>query len=415
MSSNQDFQEVGLKQWADRLQKELKSPLKFEDLQWQVSEYFNLDPLYDASIFEKENLDYLKAFHLRWAQKRESEKPEILAFADPVFQNDPSKIKEAESYNFQSWYSENGNSNQNALSVSARNFGKITIGSKSKSEYDPLMDGFATGQWINIEKEKVKINAIHIHAADIHHAGGSAVQELALALLCAEEYRKADVENKIWANQAVLHLGVGPLFWLELAKIRAMRLVFMSFCDINALEIKTGLIRTETSKLYWSKSDTELNLLRHSSEVLSAILGGADQVLVFPHTFEKNKALDSTRLAINIPLLALEESQLHSDFDPASGSYMLELLTHKLAKAAWELFSKWNEVGFEKLIKTNQLQEEILKSANELKIRFSEGKVQMVGVNAFKSPMAKTSPPFPFQKPIENPEFQPLVPVFLDA
>jgi len=414
MSQIKEFPEADLQQWSDRLRRELKAPHTIESLQWQASEFFKLDPLYDANILSSENLEYLKTFHNQWKAHKIKERPDILAFAD-LIAGDVSQIKLAEGYHLQSWYSENYMSEVFSLPISTRNLSPNQSQFEGFSEFDPLMNGLAIGKWNSVDFKNMAEQNIHIHAADVHNAGGSAVQELATTLLAAEAYKIQLEGNVDWTNSAVIHLGIGPLFWIELAKVRAMRLLFINFCHVNGLTVKAGNIRTETSKLYWSKTDSELNLIRHTSEVMSSIFGGADQILVFPHTFEKEKALDATRLAINIPLLAFEESQLHTQFDPASGSYMLEILTHKLAQSAWKLFSEWNGIGFEKMVKENRLQNEIGKSAQLLKNRFRDGEVQIVGVNSFQSPMAKTSPAFPVYAPIENPDFQPLVPVFLDV
>jgi len=415
MSQIQEFPEVDLQQWADRVKKELKAPHTFESLQWQVSEFFSLDPVYDATIFEKENLGYLQSFHKRWAEHRNKERPDILAFADPFQDENQEQFTIAEAYNFQAWVSGSNLKHSADLPVSTRFPDSEILNLSVNAEADPLMDGLLTGKWKSFKGSDLEKCTVHIHASDIHNAGGSAVQEIATALLAAEHYRQVMHGNTQWSNSAVIHLGIGPLFWLELAKIRAMRLLYINFCEVNTLEVKAGNIRTETSKLYWSKTDSELNLLRHSSEVMSSVLGGADQILVYPHTFEKEKTLDANRLAVNIPLLAFEESNLLTHFDPASGAYILEMLTHKLAEAAWKLFSEWNETGFENMVKNNMLQTEIQKSAELLKNKFATKEIQMVGVNIFSSPMAKSSPAFPVYPAIEHPEFQPLAPVFLDA
>jgi len=415
MSQIHEFLEVDLQQWAERVKKELKAPHTFESLQWQVSEFFNLDPIYDATIFEKENLGYLQSFHKRWAEARTKQRPDILAFADPFQAENQEKFTIAETYNFQSWVSGSYLEQTGSLPISVRKPDAEISNLTKNSEADPLMDGLSIGKWKPFSSSDLEKCTIHIHTSDVHNAGGSAVQEIATALLAAEHYRQTLEDNSQWTNSAVIHLGIGPLFWLELAKIRAMRLLYINFCEVNSLDVKAGNIRTETSKLYWSKIDSELNLLRHSSEVLSSVLGGADQILVYPHTFEKNKTLDASRLAVNIPLLAFEEANLLAHFDPASGAYILEMLTHKLAEAAWKLFSEWNEIGFENMVKCNKLQSEIQKNAEILKNKFANKEIQMVGVNVYTSPMAKASPAFPVKSPIENPEFQPLAPIFLDA
>ena len=415
MNQSETFPEIDLNQWEERVKKELKTPHTFESLQWQVSEFFSLNPVYDEKVFENENLEYLKTFHQYWLKNKNKDRADILAFGNQKLNEDSQEFNIAESYNFQRWVYHFNPKNTGKLPFSIRNPFADASGWDSNSEIDPLMDGLLVGKWKTFSPADLKKGTLHIHASDIHNAGGSAVQELAAALLVAETYKNSLGETTDWAQNAIIHLGIGPLFWLELAKIRAMRMLYINFCSINNLKVKAGNIRAETSKFFWSKTDSELNLLRHSTEVMSSILGGADQILVYPHSFESSISLDSNRLAVNIPLLAFEESQLHTAHDPAAGSYILELLTHKLAKEAWTLFSKWNEIGFEKMVKENQLQSLIRKNSDIQFRHFMEKKIQMVGVNVFTSPMAKTSPKFPVVEKVDNPEFSPLESVFLDA
>ena len=61
MNQSETFPEIDLNQWEERVKKELKTPHTFESLQWQVSEFFSLNPVYDEKVFENENLEYLHA------------------------------------------------------------------------------------------------------------------------------------------------------------------------------------------------------------------------------------------------------------------------------------------------------------------------------------------------------------------
>ncbi len=145
------------------------------------------------------------------------------------------------------------------------------------------------------------------------------------------------------------------------------------------------------------------------------IMGGANQVQIQPHTMETSAGIDATRQAINIIHLATEESHLETFRDPAAGSFSADMLTHQLAKAAWEQFVVWNEIGFEELIRSNTLQNAINEQADTLQKSFAAQKLAMVGVNIFPSEFSKASPPLPEMPISESPEFKPLKPVFLDV
>jgi hypothetical protein len=404
------FSAADLSKWKERLQKELKSPLGLESLQWEVSEYFGTEPVYEQASLGPEH-QYLNAFHEEWKKQKPDWKP-VFRVSDAALKNAGAEtIHEAETYGFTSWFSMHGDSlRKNAhLPVEDR-----------PTNSDPVLESLRLGKWSESYrnlKSKWQTSPFHIHGSDVHNAGGSAVQELAFVLLVAEQYRQSLSETEVlktlgdWA----IHLGTGPSFWLEIAKIRAMRVLWMNFCAQNGGGRLAGNIESETSGLFWSRNDPDGNLLRHTSEVMSAILGGADSILIHPHSLDENLSLESTRQAINIGLLATEEAHIDSQFDPTSGSYLVEILTHKLAKAAWKLFAELNELSFNEWIENGTFQKMVGERLEKLKENYADGKLIMVGANMHKSPMARKSPAFPtFPEPTE-PNFPALKPAFLDA
>jgi len=408
-----------LSAWKERIKRELKAPLKPEDLQWEVSEYFQLDPVYDSTSLGQEHA-YLADFHNEWKNQKPGYKPEFLISGRPFQDAAPDLVKTAEEYGFTGWET-NGPDSRFSLPAQFRAFGQKNLLNSTECSFDPIMDSLRTGTWVSgFGKETVKPanGAFHIHGVDVHNAGGSAVQELAFSLLVAEQYRhQISPEEFIGtAGQWVFHLGTGPLFWLELAKLRAMRLLWMNFCFANEAGRPAGTIQAETSGLYWSASDPDSNLIRHTSEVMSSILGGADRILIHPHTFDQAMVLDAGRLAVNIGLLALEESRLNTHFDPTSGSYLVEILTHKLAEAAWKQFSEWNELPFSEFIEQGTFQDLVKKRSEQLKEKYAAGDLVLIGANKHQSPMAKKSPPFMGLPAVKaSSDFPILTPVFLDA
>jgi len=259
------------------------------------------------------------------------------------------------------------------------------------------MDSLLLGEWTPSYR-KLKTSSykdpFHIHACDVHNAGGSAVLELAFCLLVAEQYRQSVSEDDFSAscNDWVLHLAAGPSYWLEIGKIRAMRLLWMNFCSVNKAGKQAGQIEVETSGVYWSHNDPDGNLIRHTSEVMSALISGADSVFIRPHTLDPSMSLDACRQAINIGLLATKESHLEEVLDPVSGSYLVEKLTHELAKASWKLFVEWNEKPFESWIESGEFQSLVAEQKTRVQSRFVSGDLLLIGVNKHQSPLARKSP-----------------------
>jgi methylmalonyl-CoA mutase len=186
---------------------------------------------------------------------------------------------------------------------------------------------------------------------------------------------------------------------------------FTAQCGAGRL---AGNIQAESSLLYWSKSDTDGNLLRHTSAAMSAIMGGADALLVHPHTFDPASAADAIRLSVGIGHLALEEARLKNSFDPGSGSYLIEMLTHELVRKAWSLFCSWQNLSLEEKLQSGFFPEMAGQGAARLKNLFAKGELTLTGVNRHPSPMAKSGPACPVWQPAGT-EFPALNPILLDA
>jgi methylmalonyl-CoA mutase len=170
-----------------------------------------------------------------------------------------------------------------------------------------------------------------VDGSKFHEKGATAVQELA--------YTLAEASEAFAAGKAVagLQFGVGSNYFFEISKLRAARLL------AKALYGAYG--KTEEPKLYAvtalaNKSiyDPYTNLLRVTTETLSAVLGGAD-------TIHAQAAAFPERLAHNVQLILKEEAHLDKVADPAGGSYYVETLTLSLADAAWKLFQEVEAAG----------------------------------------------------------------------
>jgi hypothetical protein len=395
-SSISDFPPVDLGQWKARLEKELKAPLRFEDLQWKVSDMFSLDPLFGP---ESLDLQYLKNFHEKWKSSGPAARARISVGTHAMLSQHQEVWNIAESYGFQSWFGPTPDSAVKAgLPLCSRSNGQ---------EPDPVMDGLALGKWQGNFSEQSAV--LHVHGLDVHEAGGSMVQELATLLLVSDHYLAA---SESWPGM-VWHLGTGTSFWIEMVKCRTARLLWMNFAAFHQKDFKNFELMATTSTLSWTSGDVDMNLIRHAAEVMAAIMGGADEIRILPHSLDPVKALESTRLAANLALLAFEESHLDEHFDPASGSYWLENATDALARAVWDKFTSWHQAGLENLITSGRLVEEIRQSGMKWKEDVMAGTQILTGGNAFVSDMAQKSPDWPKRGEISGTEFPALRPLAL--
>lgn len=405
--------QLNLEDWKTKATKALKPPMQVEDLDWLLPEGIRIKPVYDASSLGAEHA-YLQTFHQNWKALAEGRKVRFLVSGQGLSGMTPEEIRQAEGYGFAAWDVSECPENagmETGLPKVGRTWNSATPGLAC----DPLMDALRLGELASSNLSAT--SQVVLHGSDVAKAGGNPVQELAL-VLCAAEVCKSQLGPEPFASAAgnwTLQLSSGTSFWLELAKFRAMRLLWMHFLNENGITDQIGTIRAETGTLTWSHTDPDTNLLRHTASVLSAVMGGADEVLIHPHRFDE--ALDGVRLAVNVGLLALEEAHLDRAFDPAHGSYFLEILTHELATAAWKKYKHWNKElvgdlrsGLEKGV----IQSDIQGQSHQTLEHFASKKQVQLGVNTFPSELSRPGMRFPMVQPSSS-HFPALKPVFADA
>lgn len=271
--------------------------------------------------------------------------------------------------------------------------------------YDPVGDLLLNGKWkISEEKDKNSVfesiseagnisgtfRNININAGNFHNAGATTVQEIAFALALGNEYLNLFAEKNISADASTAHTGFrfacGNDFYAEIAKLRVFRMLWSLVIDQYKPQYdcsRNSFIQSETSLLYFSAKDVNSNMLRLTSQAMSAIVSGCDSLYIHPFNADVNDDF-SIRISGNIQLILKEESAMDKVADPAGGSYFMEELTQQMAEAAWNLFKQIEkEGGFISVVKKGTIQKEISKSAEEKKAAFKNGKIILTGVNKF--------------------------------
>ena len=192
------------------------------------------------------------------------------------------------------------------------------------TEPRPSGSGSAAGDWQIAQPGAEPADAIR--ADEFHNSGATAVQELAFALAAGVDRLEAG------DTQVTFVYAVGSNYFFEIAKLRAARLLWAQVTKAFDKTVPTRLY-ARTAIANKSLYDPYTNLLRVTTEALSAVLGGCDVLIVEPFEFPE-------RLAVNVQLLLKHEAHLASHADPAAGSYYIEWLTDALAREAWKLFQQ---------------------------------------------------------------------------
>ncbi|TAK49128.1 MAG: hypothetical protein EPO28_00965 [Saprospiraceae bacterium] len=178
-----------------------------------------------------------------------------------------------------------------------------------------------------------------------HYYGGEAgvVNELAATIAGGEKWLAQLSDKGIGAATTNRHLffsiAVGKNYFLEIAKIRALKLLWAHVlkgwnCEFVMPPVEARFASAEQS------DDPATNMIHATTQAMSAIIGGAGRLTVSPPDSSPAKAGFSRRIARNVQHILKMESHLDRVADPAAGSYFIENLTNKLAAAAWAAFQK---------------------------------------------------------------------------
>jgi methylmalonyl-CoA mutase len=180
-----------------------------------------------------------------------------------------------------------------------------------------------------------------------------------------EEMRKRGLELKNNIEKMVFHFSINSKFFMEIAKLRAIKVLWSKILEAYKIEVNEDFITVSAETSLFTKTiyDPYVNLLRAGNEAFAAVLGGVQFLHISPYNEIEGKITDfSDRIARNMHFILRDEARLGSIIDPAGGSWYIESLTNALIENAWKLFLEIDDKGgIVKTIQTNWLQEQINK------------------------------------------------------
>ena len=428
-----EFNPVSAKQWKQQIQYDLKGADYNETLVWESPEGIKVKPFYHNDEFENKNsvkttatefsiLQNIFVHDVSKSNKRALETlnrgAESIRF---TIENQEISIQEL----MHQLPLENTNYYFHFAFLSIDFVAKLTNFAKENNaqffiQNDPIGQLAKDGNWYeNQEKDFENLKAIStnslgsflsINSSLYQNAGANMVQQLAFTLAHVNEYFN-EIEN---INQPiVIEVSVGTNYFFEIAKLRALRLLFNTLASEYNHNFDCHIIATPTKRtktLY----DYNVNMLRTTTECMSAILGGANAIanLSYDALYHKDNEFGD-RISRNQLLILKKESYLDKVNNPADGTYYIESITEQLAEKALTLFKEIEaNGGFLKQLSEGTIQKKIQESASKEQELFDSGKEVLLGTNKYPNKNDKMKQDlelYPFVK--QNPRKTLIVPI----
>lgn len=246
----------------------------------------------------------------------------------------------------------------------------------------------------SVIKSGSEMRTISANGIPYNNTGANAVQELAFTLSSGIYYMNEMIERGLTAEEVQkriqLSFGVGSFYFMEVAKLRAARILWNNILNAYGVEENKReiFIHARTSSYNQTTYDPHVNLLRTTTEAFSAIVGGANSITT--NAFDEQLNLPkkfSRRVARNTQIILNEESHLSQVIDPAGGSFYVEKLTEEVAQTAWKMIGEIDKQGdILESLKNGYLQNKIKQTVDLREKDYKKRKAVLVGTNMYANP-----------------------------
>ncbi|MDR1974669.1 MAG: methylmalonyl-CoA mutase family protein [Bacteroidales bacterium] len=405
-----EFPPVSKQQWEDVIVKDLKGADYEKKLVWKTDEGFDVRPYYVAE--DGTGLEYLKEF----SGKSINGNP-----------NDWEVRQDFSGNNIAHLAADAAKKGAQSVGISVKNVNSVEEMSILLQGIDPLVTGIHFTESPSVletmslfaeylDKNKIdgakiygsvsgcnkdaaaviakygvafpRFRFIEIKAVELRNMGSTIAQELGFAISNAVAVLDDLTEKGLSVDEIIprmtIHFATGSNYFMEIAKIRAARVLFNAIATQYGASVKDIFIHSSSST--WNKTifDPYVNMLRSTTETMSAAIGGANSIstIAFDEMYEKNDDF-SARTARNQQIILKEESFIDKVADPAAGSYYVEQISDSLAEEAWKLFLTIEEKGGYYAARTEYVIPEVEKSAARHLKDVSSRKKFVLGVNQY--------------------------------
>ncbi len=408
----QEFEEVSAKQWKQKIQFDLKGADYNEKLIYHSPDGIDVKPFYTSEDVREnittpspKNWNICERIYVISAEKSNQRAKEVLEkgaeslwFIIPSEEISPEMLlKGLDLENTPVYLSLHFLSEEYF-----KRFRDFLEGKKTKIylQTDIIGKLARSGNWFHnlaedhrLLDEIVKNSAefqsvISVDTTVYQNSGATIPQQLAYALAHANEYMNHFKKQPEFGQfQPQFLIASGSNYFFEIAKIRALRWLYATLAKEYQLP-ETCHILAQPTKRNKTLYDYNVNLLRTTTESMSAILGGADSINNIPYDaiYHKNNQFGD-RIARNQLLVMKNEAYLGKVANAAEGTFYIESLTRQFAEAALEIFREIEKGGgLLKELKAGVIQKKIKESAKKEQELFDIGELVLIGTNKYENP-----------------------------
>ncbi len=366
-----EFSPVSTQSWEEAIRKDLKGADYAKKLLWQTEEGLAVKPYYRAE--DLAGLEYLNAAPGTFPYVRGTRATGDWRIREEIVATDPEKanadacaavVAGAEEISFGDVAIKNASdlktilANLPEIPVHFPNADEALIRLLAQKKPAALVstgrDPFANSAFAAeiISGRPATLVPFTIHAEEFEESGATAVEEVGFALAAGIDFLAAMQAAKVDANRAAAAItfsfAIGSNYFFQIAKLRAFRMLWARAVESfgGTREGAKARIHARTSRWNETLYDPHVNILRGTTEAMSAAIGGADSISVAPFD-ECYKLPDeaSRRMARNAQILLKQEALLCRVSDPGGGSYCLEVITDFIAREGWKVMQGIEAAG----------------------------------------------------------------------
>lgn len=260
-------------------------------------------------------------------------------------------------------------------------------------------------------KNAPDMRAVGVSTLPYHQAGAASTEELGIALATATAYLEAMTADGLSIDEAASQIrfsfAIGPNFFMEIAKLRAARVLWAQVVSKFGGNAESQKIKMHARTGLYNKTrkDPYVNMLRTTTEALSGVIGGVDSLCV--GNFDEVSRLPDTfsrRISRNTQVILQEECELTAVADPAGGSWAIEWLTGQVSEKAWTFFQDIESAGgINEALAQGIIFERIAATAKENEKQLNQRRLSLVGTNVYPNlEEVELEPKFPDYAQIRN-------------